>query len=68
MIITSLNQFHKYYGENLKVEFPNGSGKEYTLDIVAREIIRRLVQIFKRNEAGERSVYCKTAKFQAPPL
>ena len=64
MIINSLERFHQYYGDNLKVEFPTGSGKEYTLDIIAREINRRLVKIFKRNEAGERPVYGKVTKFQ----
>ncbi len=67
MIISSLNRFHEYYGENLKVEFPTGSGKLHTLDIVAREINRRLVQIFKRNEDGERPVYGKATKFQNDP-
>ena len=67
MIITSLERFHQYYGDNLKVEFPTGSGKEYTLDIIAREINRRLVKIFKRDKKEERPVYGKVTKFQHDP-
>jgi hypothetical protein len=67
MIINALNRFHEYYGDDLKVAFPTGSGNEVTLDVVAREINRRLVKIFKQDETGKRVVFGKTEKFQQDP-
>jgi hypothetical protein len=37
------------------------------LDVIAREINRRLVKIFKRDKEGERPVYGKVTKFQHDP-
>ena len=43
LIIESLREFHSYYGDQLKVECPTGSGTMMTLDEVAKELSRRLV-------------------------
>jgi hypothetical protein len=57
LIIEALREFHRYYGDNFKVEMPTGSGNLVTLDVVADELGRRLVQIFLRGTDGKRPVY-----------
>lgn len=52
LIIESLQKFHYYYGESLKVECPTGSGRYMTLWEVATEISRRLISLFLPNEKG----------------
>jgi hypothetical protein len=42
ILIESLQKFHHYFGDGLKVEFPSRSGKMRTLSEVAAKISRRL--------------------------
>ncbi|MCU0428533.1 MAG: glucosidase [Cytophagaceae bacterium] len=57
MIIESLVKFHHYYGDSFKVEYPTGSGKEFTLKQIAGELSKRLMRIFIRNKDGKRPVF-----------
>jgi hypothetical protein len=67
LLLESLQHFHRYYGDDLTVEFPTGSGQMLTLDKVADNISQRLVSIFQRNGAGERPVYGGLRPFQEDP-
>jgi hypothetical protein len=67
LLIESLQKFHHYFGEDLKVECPTGSGQMLTLAEVATELSQRLTQTFLRNPAGNRPVYGGTDKFQNDP-
>jgi hypothetical protein len=67
LLIQSLRKMYSYYGDELKVECPVGSGRMLTLWEVAHEIVTRLAKIFLRDENGERPVYGKTARFQTDP-
>ena len=67
MIIRALQQFYLYYGDNLKVEFPTGSGNKINLFEVSKEISYRLIRIFTKDENGRRPVYGGTEKFQTDP-
>jgi hypothetical protein len=67
LLIESLQRFHYYYGDCLKVECPVGSGKMMTLWAVAEEISRRLTSIFLRDGDGRRPVYGGTEVFQSNP-
>jgi hypothetical protein len=57
LIIESLQKFHHYYGDDLKVECPTGSGQMMTLGEVATELSRRLIHLFLRNGEGKRPIY-----------
>jgi hypothetical protein len=67
LLIESLQKFHHYFGDDLKVEFPSRSGKMLTLSEVASEISRRLSAIFLRGENGLRPVYQRVPKFDTDP-
>jgi hypothetical protein len=67
LIIRALLQFYLYYGDNLRIECPTGSGNLMNLFDVAREIANRLGRIFLRDEQGRRPVYGGTEKFQTDP-
>ncbi len=54
ILIEALQNFHFYYGDDFKVEFPTGSGKAMTLWEIASELSRRLVAIFLPNGEGRR--------------
>ncbi|HEV2421709.1 MAG TPA: hypothetical protein VGS59_08385 [Candidatus Acidoferrales bacterium] len=67
LLVEALQRYHYYYGAQLKVEFPTGSGQQKTLWEVAAEISRRFVHIFLRGPDGRRPVYGSTEVFQADP-
>ena len=57
LIIESLRRFHRYYGDDFKIECPVGSGTMLHLGEVAAELSRRLCHIFLRGEDGHRPVF-----------
>jgi hypothetical protein len=67
LLIESLQKFNHYFGGDVQVEFPTGSGKKITLGEVARQLSRRLSHIFLRDAQGRRAVYGGTEKFQTDP-
>jgi len=67
LLIESLQKFHYYYGDDLKVECPVGSGKMLNLWDVSSEIVNRLIGIFLKDKDGHRPVYGGIEKFQNDP-
>ncbi|CAN5798775.1 glucosidase [soil metagenome] len=64
LLIESLQKFHHYYGDDLRVECPTGSGNLMNLWEVSQELSRRLSHIFLQNGDGSRPVYGSSEKFQ----
>ncbi len=67
LLIRALLSFYCFYGNDLKVECPTGSGRQMTLYEVAREISRRLVGAFLQDSKGRRPIYGEIDKFQNDP-
>jgi hypothetical protein len=67
LLIRALLNLYRFYGDDLKVECPTGSGQMMTLFEVAKEISRRLSNLFLRDETGRRPVYGGTETFQHDP-
>jgi hypothetical protein len=67
LLVESLQKFHHFYGDGLKVEVPTGSRNVANLWDAAAEISRRLTRIFLRDPQGRRPVYGGTEKFQTDP-
>jgi hypothetical protein len=67
LMIESLQRFHHYFGDELQVEFPTGSGVKMNLEQVAAELSRRLSHLFLRDEHGRRPVFGGAEKFQSDP-
>ena len=56
MLIESLRKYHDYFGEDMKLEFPSGSGNLLNLGQVADEISGRLISLFAKDADGNRPV------------
>lgn len=63
LIIESLQKFHHYYKDTLKIEFPTGSGRLMNLNEVATEISKRLLNLFRKKADGTRPIYTKDSPF-----
>jgi hypothetical protein len=67
MIISALQRFHDYYGDDFKVECPNNSGKYLSLKEVAAELTNRLSRLFLRDTNGKRAIFGDNNKMQFDP-
>ncbi|KAJ7587004.1 glycoside hydrolase family 63 protein [Mycena floridula] len=55
LLIESLQRFYQYYGDDLEVECPTGSGEYMNLMGVAEEIQHRIIHIFAPDVEGRRA-------------
>lgn len=70
LLIESLEKFHTFWGDNIKVPCSTSSGekKQMNLQEVAKELTQRLVKIFLKDAtSGQRPVYGGSEKFQTDP-
>jgi hypothetical protein len=67
LVIESLQKFHRYYGDEFRVECPTGSGKFLTLLEIADELSRRLCRLFLRDAQGRRAVLGDSELLQNDP-
>jgi hypothetical protein len=67
LIIEALEQYHYFYGEELKVEFPTHSGNLLNLKQVARQLSVRLVHLFLADEKGHRPCHGGDERYASDP-
>src|SRR3989442_1122538 len=67
LLIESLQKFHHFYGDDLKVECPSGSHRLLNLWDVAGEVARGLIRLFLRGRDGRRPGPGVAAPFQTAP-
>jgi len=67
LLIESLYEFHRYYGEDFRVEYPTGSGEKFSLSQIADELARRLTRLFLKDKNGRRPVMDAYPQLQADP-
>ena len=64
LLIEALQKFDFFYGDDFKIEFPTGSGKEMTLWQVSQQLEKRLSGIFLKDADGKRAANGSVQKFQ----
>jgi hypothetical protein len=67
LLVSALYRFADFYGDELKVECPTGSGRELRLDEVADELTRRLVGLFRQDGQGGRVFHGDSDKLRSDP-
>jgi hypothetical protein len=67
LILESLSKFARFYGDDLRVECPVGSGEKRSLREIADTLRERLVNIFRRDSGGRRPVFGDNEKLQTDP-
>jgi hypothetical protein len=67
LVISALERYHRFFGDDLTVEYPAGSGRRLTLDLVARDLQDRLISIFTRGPDGRRACFGGTELLQKDP-
>jgi len=57
ILIEALERYHYFYGDSFKIEYPTGSGEQFTLRDIAIDICDRLISLFTKNEEGYRPCF-----------
>jgi hypothetical protein len=67
LAISALQRYHRFFGDDMTVEYPTGSGRMLTLDAVAADLSDRLVSIFTVGPDGRRPCFGWVDRFQNDP-
>jgi hypothetical protein len=67
LLIEALERYHHFYGDDVRVECPTGSGNWMNLAQVSHELARRLAKIFVRDENGRRPCFGDNFRYATDP-
>jgi hypothetical protein len=67
LIIQSIKKYGEFYGDELLVECPTGSGNQMNLKQVADELARRVISLFEKDADGKRKLNGKYNWFYHRP-
>ncbi len=67
LLVEALERYHHFYGNDLRVECPTGSGVLLNLQEVAREIASRLVRLFLPDARGRRPCHGDEPRYSRDP-
>ncbi|HSV11695.1 MAG TPA: hypothetical protein VLI68_13035, partial [Hanamia sp.] len=67
LIIQSIKKYGEFYGDELLVESPTGSGNQMNLKQVADELARRVISMFEKDAEGKRRLNGKHNWFYQRP-
>jgi hypothetical protein len=67
LLIEAFERYHRFYGDDLRVECPTGSGRMMNLKQVADELSTRLMRIFLPDENGCRPAHRHLPGFAEDP-
>jgi hypothetical protein len=67
LVISCLERYHKFFGDELTVEYPAGSGEKRTLAQIADDLRDRLISIFTRGADGRRPCFGWVDRLQHDP-
>ena len=67
LVISMLDRYHRFFGDDLTIEYPTGSGRQLTLDLVAADLQDRLISIFVPGPDGRRPCFGGVPRLQDDP-
>jgi hypothetical protein len=67
LVVSALERYARFYGDDLLIEYPTGSGTKLTLDRVAADLRARLISLFLRAADGNRPCFGGTTRLQTDP-
>ena len=67
LVLESLERYDRFFGEELQIEYPTGSGQKLTLGQIAQDLRQRLVSIFLVGPDGRRPCFGGVERLQTRP-
>jgi len=67
LAVSALQRYSRFFGQDLTIEYPTGSGSAMSLDAVADDLMSRLVSIFLVGPDGRRPCFGGVTRLQDDP-
>jgi hypothetical protein len=67
LLISALDRYYRFFGDEFTVEYPTGSGSQLTLDKIAADLRGRLVGLFVVGPDGRRPCFGYVDRLQNDP-
>jgi hypothetical protein len=67
LVVEALDRYRRFYGPEMQVEYPTGSGELHTLDSIIADLWDRLISLFVEDQNGRRACFGGTEKMQTDP-
>ena len=67
LLVSVLERYHRFYGDDFTIEYPTGSGHHLSLDKVAADLSDRLISVFTAGPDGRRACFGGTEIMQTDP-
>jgi hypothetical protein len=67
LVIEALERYHHFYGDEVQVECPTGSGRRQNLFEVSQELRRRLANLFLPDGSGRRPCHGDDPRYSVDP-
>jgi hypothetical protein len=67
LIIESIRKYGEFYGDDLQIEYPTGSGNMANLITVSKDLTKRVISLFEKDADGNRRLYGDYSWFYKQP-
>lgn len=67
LLVSALERYHRFFGDELTFEYPTGSGNQLTLDAIGKDLEDRLISIFVVGPDGRRPCFGWVERLQTDP-
>jgi hypothetical protein len=67
LVISALERYYRFFGEDTEIEYPAGSGNMLTLDLIVADLQDRLISLFTWGPDGRRPCFGGTERMQTDP-
>jgi hypothetical protein len=67
LVIEAMERYRRFYGSDMQVEYPTGSGELRTVDWIIGDLWDRLISLFVEDSNGRRACFGETEKMQTDP-
>jgi hypothetical protein len=67
LVITALDRYYRFFGDEFTFEYPAGSGHRMPLDVIAMDLQDRLISLFVTGPDGRRPCFGAAGRLQHDP-
>jgi hypothetical protein len=67
LVVSTLERYHRFFGDDFQIEYPTGSGTVMTLGAVADDLRRRIISLFLVGADGRRPSFGMVDRLQRDP-
>ena len=67
LMVTVLERYHRFYGDDFTIEYPTGSGQQAHMGEIAANLADRMISIFTNDQNGRRACFGGTELLQTNP-